>query len=115
MNITSIAVLALLGITLTSAHEFDPILQREVKKNRFGAMEIIERDETGFKKMVMWPFQDYIRDYAQQAEYMKESTSFIKRNQEKIDNGSIYTCENRIHGDPESTGYFIPIYVGEVG
>lgn len=115
MNLTSFAVLALLGLGLTSANTFTPKVSREVKKNKFGAMEVVDHEESGFKKMVMWPFQDYIRDYAQQADYIKEATEFIKRNNEKIQDGSIYTCENREHGDPHSAGYFIPIYVGEVG
>jgi hypothetical protein len=115
MKITSFAVLALLGIALTSANEFNPKASREVKKNKFGAMEVVDHDDEGFKKLVMWPYQDYIRDYAQQAEYIKEATQFISRNKEKIDDGSIYTCENREKGDPHSPGYFIPIYVGEVG
>lgn len=63
----------------------------------------------------MWPFTDYIRDYAQQAEYIREATEAVKVNTQKIKDDTIYTCENRIHGDPHSAGYFIPIYVGEVG
>ena len=115
MNLTSFAVLALLGITLTSAHDFATKTPREVKKNKFGAMEVTDHHEDGFKKLVMWPFQDYIKDYAQQAEYNKEATEAIKVNKEKMADGTIYSCENRIHGDPTETGYFIPIYVGEVG
>ena len=36
-------------------------------------------------------------------------------NTEKIEQGRIYECDNRFPGDPYSTGYFIPVYVGQVG
>lgn len=32
----------------------------------------------------------------------------------KIADGTIYKCEDRIAGDPYSTGYFIPVYVGQL-
>ena len=38
----------------------------------------------------------------------------IKSNTKKIEEDTIYKCENRIHGDLYSTGYFIPVYVGQV-
>jgi hypothetical protein len=61
--IKSLAVLALLG--LTSALPFDSVKPREVKKSKFGAMEIVDYFEKGFNKLVMMPLKPYLRDYAQ--------------------------------------------------
>ena len=38
----------------------------------------------------------------------------IKSNTQKIEEDTIYKCENRIDGDPYSTGYFFPVYVGQI-
>jgi hypothetical protein len=61
--IKSLAVMALLG--LASALPFDSIKPREVKRNRFGAMEVVDYLEKGSNKLVMLPLKPYLRDYAQ--------------------------------------------------
>lgn len=39
----------------------------------------------------------------------------VKTNIEKDRNGTIYKCDNRITGLPDTPGYFLPMYVGDVG
>ena len=53
-------VLSLLGLTLSSTVESQP---KEVKKNRFGAMEVTDWVEEGMKKTVLWPLKAFHKDY----------------------------------------------------
>ena len=39
----------------------------------------------------------------------------IFSNTEKILNGTIYQCEDRIEGDPYTPLAFAPVYVGKIG
>ena len=60
--IKSLAVLTLLG--LASSLPFESVRPREVKRNRFGAMEVTDYLEKGSQKIVMKPLKPYLRDYA---------------------------------------------------
>ena len=64
------------------------------------------------KKTVQVPKKTILQDDNQYIQYMKEAIEMIDINTEKIKNGTIYQCENRIHGDPYTPFYFFPIYVG---
>lgn len=44
-----------------------------------------------------------------------EAVQMVKVNMDKEKNGTIYKCENRIAGKPDTPGYFSPIYVGDIG
>ena len=113
MNLKSLTLLTLLGLTAVTANSFGETTQRDVKKGRFGAMEIIDHHEHGTKKSVLLPSKSYIRDYSQQAEFIREATEQVKINEKKIGDDKIYTCENReANPNPDGPGYFIPIRVG---
>jgi hypothetical protein len=46
---------------------------REIKRTQFGGMEIVDYYDKGFNKLVMLPLKSYLRDYAQQAEFVKQA------------------------------------------
>ena len=75
-----LVLLAMLGIAATTALIMDGPSKREIKKGRFGALEIIEWLDTGMQKEITLPHLDYLRDYVQQADFLKEATEQIKVN-----------------------------------
>jgi hypothetical protein len=57
----SLTVLMLLGLTqafITSTGK-----QQSIKKNRFGAMEVVNDLEEGLEKVVLWPLKTFSEDY----------------------------------------------------
>lgn len=52
-------------VAVANANLLDPTPKRDVKKNRFGAMEVIDWHEGGMQKSVHWPSKTFYRDYAQ--------------------------------------------------
>lgn len=82
--VNSLAItLLLLGTAFSMP--FDQKMPREIRKGRFGATEVVDYLEHGFQKTVMLPLKPYLRDYAQQAQYIKEAKEMIKSNTEKIE------------------------------
>lgn len=55
-------LLSLLGISAVSALSVQSA-PKEVKKNRFGAMEVTDWSEEGMKKTVLWPLKSFSQDY----------------------------------------------------
>jgi hypothetical protein len=105
-------MLALFGLATSNAFSIQGTSQ-EVRRNRFGAMEVIEWGETGMKKTVMKPLKPFYRDYMQQAEFLQEATQQIKVNEQNIADDKIYTCSNREPGaDSRDPAQFLPIFVG---
>jgi len=47
---------------LATASSFTGASQ-EIRRNKFGAMEVIDYTETGFHKTVMKPFKSFAKDY----------------------------------------------------
>jgi hypothetical protein len=66
----SAVLLALLGVAASHSMVGS---SRDVRRNRFGAMEIVEWAEEGMQKQVMWPLKSFAQDYVQQAEFLKEA------------------------------------------
>ena len=58
----STLILSLLGVSSVSAMSVQST-PREVKKNRFGAMEVTDWVEEGMKKTVLWPLKSFTQDY----------------------------------------------------
>ena len=58
----SFAVLSLLGFA-QSYQTMAGSSAQEIKRNKFGAMEVIDWTETGMKKTVMKPFKSFQKDY----------------------------------------------------
>lgn len=74
MKLKVFALLACFALTATSMQvmQSDEV-RREVKKNKLGGMEIIDFHEHGSHKTVMLPSKTYLRDYAQQTDFMKDA------------------------------------------
>ena len=92
MMTRNLTVLALLGLVTAHNHVFETPANKEIRKNKFGAMEIIEQAESGINKLVYLPSKKYTRDYVQQAEYLQDASAMIQANREKALNGTLYTC-----------------------
>ena len=54
--------------------------RREVKKNKFGAMEVIDWFPSGMSKTVFMTNKELLRDYERQASNMEQSLNQIKVN-----------------------------------
>jgi hypothetical protein len=106
-----LALVSLLGVSLAHSVEGPA---RDVRRNRFGAMEIVEEVEGLIKKQVMWPLKHFRTDYVQQAEFLNEAREQVKVNQERLKDDQLYTCTNRDEGDKDSAGYFLPIFVADL-
>lgn len=109
----SIALLALLGVAATSAYDFENAPTKDVHRGKFGALEITDYKEAGMSKTVHMPDNAYHLDYNQQSTHLKEAVKQIKENKERMADGRIYTCSDRVPGVPESDiGMFFPVRVG---
>jgi hypothetical protein len=111
------SIIALLGlVAVASSFEVEPANRREIKRNTFGAMEVTDWLEDGFKKIVSYPFAKFERDYSSQAEFLKQATAMNKANADKIKTGEIYTCNARGTEPSKKTdpGMFLPVYMGEL-
>ena len=63
MRATALTISLLLGlVSADSIPNFDK--PKEIKRNRFGASEVIDYSENGFTKTVIMPSKSYLRDYA---------------------------------------------------
>jgi len=72
----SLAVLSLLGLSASMSTG----LHQEVRRNKFGAMEVIEETATGIKKTVMKPLRHFTQDYIRQTEFLQEAQEQIEAN-----------------------------------
>jgi len=106
-----ITVFTLLG--LASTYQIAGSNQ-EIRRNKFGAMEVIDYTETGMKKTIMKPFKSFEKDYIRQTEFIKEAQDQIQVNTEKAATNSLYTCDNREAGDKDSSAYFIPLFAADL-
>ncbi len=109
----SFAVLSLLGLA-QSYQTLGGSSAQEIRRNKFGAMEVIDWTETGMKKTVMKPFKSYQKDYIRQAEFLQEAQDQIEVNKANMLTDTVYTCDNRIGGDKDSAGYFFPIFAADL-
>ena len=73
----TLSVLALLLSATAASQTYQR--PREIRKNRFGATEIIDfsANDNLLKKRVSLPLNSYIRDYSQQAQFIKEAEEQI--------------------------------------
>jgi hypothetical protein len=61
---SNLFVLSLLGLSATQAISINSA-KSEVRRNKFGAMELIDYTETGSHKTVMLPLKNFAEDYIQ--------------------------------------------------
>lgn len=60
---TLVALLGLLSVTSTAASILEGTPKTDVKRGKFGALEITEYNEEGMTKTVHMPTKNYHRDY----------------------------------------------------
>ena len=62
MSLNFLSVIALLGLVAIVSCEINPI--REVKKNKFGALEVVDSIVDRIEKTVYLPSKDFLKDYS---------------------------------------------------
>jgi hypothetical protein len=67
MKIQSLAVLSLIGFAAAGFLQVENFPAQQVRKNRLGAMEMVDYFEDGSATTVVVPHPDLLRDYERQA------------------------------------------------
>jgi hypothetical protein len=99
----------------------DLVPQSKVYKTPFGALVEENSWEQITNKVITFPSEKFIYDYAQQAEYLHNLTETIRAQKMREVNGMvdqpIYTCTSRNMPDGTQADpfEFLPVYAGEIG
>lgn len=63
MTLKTITIIGLLGLAASMSF-LGETSKREIRKNKFGATEIIDYHDNGSKKQVFRPINSFMKDYA---------------------------------------------------
>ncbi|CDW80089.1 UNKNOWN [Stylonychia lemnae] len=117
MKIQSLLALTLLGFASVNSFTMEGLPKREVKKNKLGAMEVIDWAVHGMTKTVYLPQKSILQDYERQTQNLEQALIQTKVNKERMSADKLYKCDSRLEDggkDPDEAGYFIPVEAGSV-
>ena len=118
MKFIANAIVGALAGVAYAEQMYDLAQETKVYKSHFGAIVEESSWDEITKKVITFPSEKFMKDYAQQAEHISNLTKIIRSQKMRGENGGqpIYTCSSRNMPDgTESDPFeFLPVFAGEI-